>query len=927
MGRRVLLALFGVVALLAALWWWPTGSASDSGPIADLAPEPETPAVIPSRPRHRPISAPCFVRGVVKGGKAKQVSLHSLRSQVDVPAKIKGGGSTFEAELPDRGQFEVVVVAQDGRSASVQGYCDSGSAVVQVRLPKDAGVPATLTGRCLYLETGVPVAEARVRGRWANSEGSPAVAALTNDEGEFALSAPAGVFELLCGKDGDESKPVRVTVQRDTTQHLELFLAARAAVTGTVRDDNGIVAGVIVRGRAARGGPRAEPKTAMTDAEGRYLLPGLTPGPVVIDAQHSGQFAEGHGVAQVDLPYAEIDLTLAESAVQLEGFIKSEGIGLEGANIEVFAVRDRRGRAPRDHVSRSVHSDGEGHYVVGGLSPGRFRVQVKAPEHAPTRNHVTLGVGSTRLDITMEKDCETELTVGPDEPSRPIWVQVQREHAGHQRLAGRTGEPLIIRSAPGEATLSIRSTGVSVSTATRSVQLCSGPVSMTLASSEGDGRLEVTTVRPDGSPVGGVRVWIAAPGGYAVTGEDGKAAFDGLEAGTYRLGTQDTEPTEAEIFEGRTTSIELRVSRESGSITGTVQADSVPVEGAAILAACADSGRPPDLSRSTVRARTDVSGAFSFTPDDGGNCMVRAEHRDRGRSQPVLLRSGGDPGLIELQASAELSGRVVQGTDAQPVPVYNLTLTSKGRAARLESRTFQVSSPDGRFEVHDLAPGRIEISVDGPPGLAHLELELQPGEKRRDLEIPLFRQGQVTGRVVDEEGAPVPLARVRIEALRRKLGRAVTDPQGGFSFSVPAGDPLRVYVSATGYYPTGSEVFDLRAGGPTDIGTLILKTRGGPEEKEGGIGIMFSGEDLGIRVIRFTEDSPAREAGMVQGDLITAIDGVPFGRDPLVNWVVTLRGLVGTPVVLEISRGTRSPFTVTVMRRSIGLAAVPNDAP
>ena len=71
-----------------------------------------------------------------------------------------------------------------------------------------------------------------------------------------------------------------------------------------------------------------------------------------------------------------------------------------------------------------------------------------------------------------------------------------------------------------------------------------------------------------------------------------------------------------------------------------------------------------------------------------------------------------------------------------------------------------------------------------------------------------------------------------------------------------------------------------------------------------GLGIMFGGDPRGIRVIRFTDDSPAREAGMEIGDLITAIDGVPAGREPLVNWVVNLRGLAGTPVVLEIERGT-----------------------
>ncbi|CAN0592657.1 unnamed protein product, partial [Laminaria digitata] len=67
--------------------------------------------------------------------------------------------------------------------------------------------------------------------------------------------------------------------------------------------------------------------------------------------------------------------------------------------------------------------------------------------------------------------------------------------------------------------------------------------------------------------------------------------------------------------------------------------------------------------------------------------------------------------------------------------------------------------------------------------------------------------------------------------------------------------------------------------------------------------------------------------GVLDGDLISAIDAVPFGANPLVNWVVTLRGPAGTSVVLEIQRGTRSPFVRTVVRRAIGLEAVPQRAP
>ena len=130
-------------------------------------------------------------------------------------------------------------------------------------------------------------------------------------------------------------------------------------------------------------------------------------------------------------------------------------------------------------------------------------------------------------------------------------------------------------------------------------------------------------------------------------------------------------------------------------------------------------------------------------------------------------------------------------------------------------------------------------------------------------------------------------------------------------------------MAADGYYPQGGTPFDLEPGGPVNLGDIHLEPRSGPEEKEGGIGIMFSGDPDGIRVIQFAENSPAREAGMEVGDLITAINGVDAGREPIVNWVVNLRGPPGTPVVLEVVRGTSQPFSVTVIRRNIGLRPVP----
>ncbi|CAN0573056.1 unnamed protein product, partial [Laminaria digitata] len=142
-------------------------------------------------------------------------------------------------------------------------------------------------------------------------------------------------------------------------------------------------------------------------------------------------------------------------------------------------------------------------------------------------------------------------------------------------------------------------------TSTATVRLCEGPLSISLQADPEKGALEVRTLQSDGGPASGVSVWINARGGRAVTGDDGKATFKGLKPRSYRVGTRDTEPVQAEVQAGRTAHIEIRVGREVGGIEGVVQSSEGPVEGAAVLAACVDGGRPPSLDQARVRARSD----------------------------------------------------------------------------------------------------------------------------------------------------------------------------------------------------------------------------------------------------------------------------------------------------------------------------------
>ena len=80
---------------------------------------------------------------------------------------------------------------------------------------------------------------------------------------------------------------------------------------------------------------------------------------------------------------------------------------------------------------------------------------------------------------------------------------------------------------------------------------------------------------------------------------------------------------------------------------------------------------------------------------------------------------------------------------------------------------------------------------------------------------------------------------------------------------------------------------------------MQVQTRG----EFGGLGIEVTQEDGNIKVVTPIDDTPASKAGVLSGDLITAIDGEAVSGLTLNQAVDKMRGAVGTSVVLKIMRG------------------------
>ena len=90
-----------------------------------------------------------------------------------------------------------------------------------------------------------------------------------------------------------------------------------------------------------------------------------------------------------------------------------------------------------------------------------------------------------------------------------------------------------------------------------------------------------------------------------------------------------------------------------------------------------------------------------------------------------------------------------------------------------------------------------------------------------------------------------------------------------------------------------------------------------------GVGIEVSMEDDQVIVVSPFEGSPAAEAGIRTGDVISAIDGIPVNTNTLADTIGRMRGKEGTTVKIDILRqGNAEPLQFTLKRMRVELHSV-----
>ncbi|MEO0466247.1 MAG: S41 family peptidase [Pseudomonadota bacterium] len=100
---------------------------------------------------------------------------------------------------------------------------------------------------------------------------------------------------------------------------------------------------------------------------------------------------------------------------------------------------------------------------------------------------------------------------------------------------------------------------------------------------------------------------------------------------------------------------------------------------------------------------------------------------------------------------------------------------------------------------------------------------------------------------------------------------------------------------------------------PDDFRSMQVQASG----EYGGLGIEVTMEDGFLKVVTPMDDTPASEAGIESGDLLTAIDGRPIIGQTLSDAVKDIRGPVGSEITLTVLREGQDTFDVTLAREVI----------
>ncbi|SPF34854.1 conserved exported hypothetical protein [Candidatus Sulfopaludibacter sp. SbA4] len=503
-------------------------------------------------------------------------------------------------------------------------------------------------------------------------------------------------------------------------------------VTNSVTGEPLLRAHVTLRGGFNPSNQTPQTYGAMTGAEGKFSITALRPGSYSVSAERIGfemaAFPDGGTTTQVTVKSGDTKDDLKLKLVP-DGAIAGRVVDADGEPMEAVSVTVDTGGFGG---GQGTITDDQGHFRIGGLRPGKYRIK------------------ATPTNLPIPAEIRTDGT-----------VEVHYAATYYPRSLDGKGATKINVAAGGEVTdadiKSIRTPIVRVSGTVTGIPQGSRNVSLMVQ--QGSGISSGTQVKPDGT----FELWRLDPGKHTLSA-------------TWRNAGQalQTAPLEIDVAGSNIDHVELRMVAPS-DISGIVQFEDEQAKPQARPQQQGQGGqqseppkppqrlflRPPSgfLSGGQQQAEIAADGSFTLRQIQPGRYQVTLSWNNayvkslrlgqagmEGRT--LDLRNGSAGAALTVLVSsgvAEVSGTVRNGDDPAGGKLVALVPDPADGTRPFTAR----SGPDGAYRFSGIAPGRYKLAVidDADQGAAMsdaglddyedaLEISIGAGEKlAKDLKV------------------------------------------------------------------------------------------------------------------------------------------------------------------------------------------------